>query len=205
MDAVTAPSDGLRAAADALIRDGRAEGIEPDGPLGRWLDAQAGSLRGLAGALDGQAQRIETVLSDVQAASQVELSKLRTALEAAKESVRQGEQAIARARMAQAASTSHHQAVAQRMIDETLPMFAEKLKGLLVVREERLGRERQWRAALVAGLGSMALFGAGFALAGWLDADRLAVFQQCLASPVQSGGHLYCALDQAAAKVAGQR
>ena len=205
MDALTSPSDELRAAAALLIRDGRAEGIEPDGPLGRWLEAQAGSLKGLAGALDSQAQRIETVLSDVQAASRIELDKLKTALEAAQVSVRQSEQALARARTAQVASTSHHQEVAQRMIDETLPMFAMKLKDLLVMRELRLGKERLWRAAMMAGLGSMALFGAGFALATWMDSDRLAVFERCLASPLQSGGHIYCALDQAAANVAGQR
>ena len=115
LDALNIAVEELRTAADLLVRDGRAEGIEPDGPLGRWLDAQARALKGFAGALDGQAERIETVLSEVQAANRTELSKLAMALEAARESVRQGEQAVARARTAQFAATSHQQEVAQGM------------------------------------------------------------------------------------------
>ena len=47
----------LRTAAEGLIAVGRAEGIEPQGPLGQWLNAQAEALRALAEILGAQELR----------------------------------------------------------------------------------------------------------------------------------------------------
>ena len=62
----------LRAAVERLMREGRAEGIEPEGPLGRWLEAQVQALDGFAAILDGQADRFEEVVAKVEAATTAE-------------------------------------------------------------------------------------------------------------------------------------
>lgn len=189
----------LRAAVERLLEAGRVEGIEPDGPLGVWLQAQAEALDGLASVLDDQTSRIQEVLGGIRAASQAELAKLATALDAAREAVRQGDQSIKQARNAQLAATVQQETVSQRMIDETLPMFAERLKGALIIREARWNRERAWKRYALAGLAVLAIFGSGYALSSWSDQESLAAFNRCLAQPIASGGHVYCALDWAAA------
>ena len=66
----------LRAAVERLVHEGRAEGIEPDGPLGVWLEAPSEALEGLAAVLDGQEERFEALLTNIRAANQTELAKL---------------------------------------------------------------------------------------------------------------------------------
>jgi len=189
----------LREAVQRLLHEGRAEGIEPGGPLGVWLEAQAEALDGLAAILEGQEERFEALLTDIRAASETELAKLATALAAAQVAVRQGDQAIKQARNAQITATVQQEAVTQRMIDETLPMFAERLKKALIIREIRWNRERAWKRYALAGLTVLGIFGSGYALASWTGDGRLAAFERCLAQPILSGGHIYCALDWAAA------
>ena len=69
MAAVNPAVEQLRAAADRLVADGRSEGIEPDGPLGRWLEGQAQALAGLAGLLDGQTLRFEELIGGIRTAA----------------------------------------------------------------------------------------------------------------------------------------
>jgi nucleotide-binding universal stress UspA family protein len=192
---VNAAVEQLRGAVERLLREGRTEGIEPGGPLGAWLEAQAEVLDGLASVLDGQTQRFEDVLAGIQAANQTELAKLATALEAAREAVRQGDQAVKQARNAQLAATVQQEAVVQRMIEETLPKFAEALKGALVVREARWNRRQAWTRYALAVITALSIVGTGYGLRAWADQDRLAAYDRCLAAPIAAAGHLYCALD----------
>ena len=199
----------LRAAIERFVHEGRAEGIEPDGPLGAWLAAQVEALEGLAAILDGQEERFEALLTNIRAANETELAKLTTALDLAREAVRQGNQAISQARNAQIATTVQQEAAVQRMVDETLPMFADRLKAALIIREARWNRERAWKRYAVVGLLVLVICGSGYALASWTDQGGLAVFNRCLARPVVLGGHVYCSLDWAAggspAVAGGQR
>ena len=188
------PVEQLRAAAERLLREGRDEGIEPDGPLGSWLKAQAEALDAFAGVLDGHEHRFQEQLDGVKAASQMELAKLATALQAADKAVERGDQAIRQARTAAIAATVQQEAVTQRMIEETLPKFADALKGALVIRETRWNRERAWRRHAVLAAAVLAVFAGGYGLCSWSDQDRLAAFDGCLAQPIVSAGRVYCLL-----------
>ena len=53
----------INGAVDRLKRSARAEGIEVDGPLGQWLEAQADALLGLADVLQGQDDRVGELLA----------------------------------------------------------------------------------------------------------------------------------------------
>ena len=133
MAAVNPAVEQLRAAADRLIADGRSEGIEPDGPLGRWLEGQAQALAGLAGLLDDQTLRFEELIGGIRTATDRELQKAAAATELANQAIKAGELTLRQARTAQIALEVEREGLVLRMIRETLPLFADRLKQALVI------------------------------------------------------------------------
>ena len=127
----------LKASVERLMAEGRAEGIEPGGPLGRWLEAQAQSLSTLAEILGGQSEKIDDTLSRIAAAAGEETERLRTAITAAKETTTQADRALQLARNLQLGAITEQENVTIRMIDQTLPLFVERLQKVLVIREQR--------------------------------------------------------------------
>lgn len=73
----------LRGAVDRLRQAGRAEGIEVDGPLGQWLEAQTQALLGLGDILRGQDDRVGEVLGRIESSAGLELRNLQEAIEGA--------------------------------------------------------------------------------------------------------------------------
>jgi hypothetical protein len=185
----------IHAAVDRLRCVGRAEGIEVDGPLGQWLDAQAEALSGLADVLQVQGERIDETLGRIEGNAAMELRNLREAIEAANHVVRQGEFAMRQARQMQVGVVVERQHLVEKMVTETLPMFAEKLNEVWVIREKGWNVEARDRRFAIAAAVAMSIFMAGYFLSWWQDSGQLAAFNRCLAHPVQAGGHLYCAGD----------
>lgn len=182
----------LRAYAKRLIEDGRKEGIEPDGPLGLWREGQARALHGLADVLDGQTDRIDALMARLSAAASVELEKAAAATALATRAIEAGEIALQQVRNAQVALVVEQESVTKRMVDQTLPFFATKLKDALVIREQRWNKDARRRRLGVAAAVTLAIFIGGYALRAWSDADRLDAFDRCLAHALPSGGHLFC-------------
>ena len=171
---------------------GRAEGIEVDGPLGQWLEAQAQALLGLADVLHGQDDRVGELLGRIEAAAGLELRNLREAIEGANHVVRQGDFALRQARQMQAGVVVERQHLVQKMVDETLPMFAEKLNGALVIREQGWNAKARDRRFAIAAAISAALLLIGYSLSWWQDSGQVAAFNRCMVHPVQFEGQLYC-------------
>ena len=182
----------IHAAVDRLRRVGRAEGIEVDGPLGQWLEAQAQALLGLGDILQGQDGRVGEVLGRIETAAGLELRNLQEAIEGANHVVRQGDFALRQARQTQAGVVVERQHLVQKMVDETLPMFAEKLNGALVIREEAWNAKARDRRYAIAAAISVALMLIGYCLSWWQDSGQVAAFNRCMTHPVQFGGQLYC-------------
>ncbi len=182
----------LQGAADRLRQAGRAEGIEVDGPLGEWLEAQAQALLGLADVLQGQDDRVSEVLGRVETAAGLEFRNLREAIEGANHVVRQGDFALRQARQLQAGVVVERQHLVQKMVDETLPMFAEKLNGALVIREQGWNAQARDRRYSIAAAISTALILIGYSLSWWQDSGQVAAFNRCMAHPVQFEDQLYC-------------
>jgi hypothetical protein len=183
----------LRGAVDRLRQTGRAEGIEVDGPLGQWLEAQAQALLGLGDILQGQDGRVGEVLGRIETAAGLELRNLQEAIEGANHVVRQGDFALRQARQMQAGVVVERQHLVQKMVDETLPMFAEKLNGALVIREEAWNAKARDRRYAIAAAISVALMLIGYCLSWWQDSGQVAAFNRCMTHPVQFEGQLYCA------------
>lgn len=182
----------LQGAADRLRQAGRAEGIEVDGPLGQWLEAQAQALLGLADVLHGQDDRVGELLGRIEAAAGLELRNLREAIEGANHVVRQGDFALRQARQMQTGLVVERQHLVQKMVDETLPMFAEKLNEVLVIREQGWNAKARDRRYAIAAAISVALLLVGYCLSWWQDSGQVAAFNRCIAHPVQFEGQLYC-------------
>ena len=192
MAAVNPAVEQLRAAADRLIADGRSEGIEPDGPLGRWLEGQAQALAGLAGLLDDQTIRFEELIGGIRTAADAELQKAAAATELANQAIKAGELTLRQARTAQIALEVERESLVLRMIKETLPLFADRLKQALVIREQRWNDDIRRRRYVAAGAVALAVFLGGYALRAWSEADRLAAFDRCLARAQLVQGHYWC-------------
>ena len=192
MAAVNPAVEQLRAAADRLIADGRSEGIEPDGPLGRWLEGQAQALAGLAGLLDDQTIRFEELIGGIRTAADAELQKAAAATELANQAIKAGELTLRQARTAQIALEVERESLVLRMIKETLPLFADRLKQALVIREQRWNDDIRRRRYVAAGAVALAVFLGGYALRAWSESDRLAAFDRCLAHAQLVQGHYWC-------------
>jgi hypothetical protein len=171
---------------------GRAEGIEVDGPLGQWLDAQALALLGLADVLQAQEKRVEDFLSRIEASAAAELHNLHEAIKGANHVVSQGEFAVRQARQVQIGVVVEREHMVQQMMTQTLPLFAEKLKGALVIREQGWNAKARDRRYAIAAAISTALFLIGYAVSWWQDSGQVAAFNRCMTHPVQFEGQLYC-------------
>ncbi|MBN8900256.1 MAG: hypothetical protein J0H57_04410, partial [Rhodospirillales bacterium] len=167
-------------------------GIEPGGPLGRWLNGQALTLEALADISEAQMARIEAVVAQVTTAANAEMEKLAAATRLAVAATQNGELAIRQARNAQIALQVEQVNVTDKMIKETLPLFVEKLQGALVLRERRWNDGVQRRRYAVVGLVTLGLFLGGYVLGAWGDPAATNALVQCLANPLQAKGHLYC-------------
>lgn len=189
---MSAAVEQIHAAVDRLRQAGRAEGIEGDGPLGQWLEAQADALLGLANVLQGQDERVGDLLIRIEAAAATELRNLQEGIEGANHVVRQGEFALRQARQMQAGVIVEREHLVQQMVDETLPLFAEKLNETMVIREKGWNAKARDRRYAIAGAISAAFILVGYGLCWWQDSGRVEAVNRCMAQPVQFGGQLYC-------------
>ncbi len=183
---------GLRTAAEGLIAAGRVEGIEPEGPLGRWLEAQAEALRALAEILGGQELRFEELMRNVSAAARAELEKLAAATELGNNVVRAGEVALRQARTAQISLQVEKENLTAMMVKETLPLFVERLKEALIIRERRWNDDVKRRRLATAGLVVLGLVFGGYGVHVWQAWNATSAFDWCWAHGLPSSGRVYC-------------
>jgi hypothetical protein len=195
---VTDEVAALRESVARLVADARREGIEPDGPLGLWLAAQAGALQSLAFVLEGQAERIEAVLGDIDRAAKAELQKAAAALEQGQKALSQGQVVLAQARAAQYHLHLSEQTLVSRLVDETLPLFARHMKEALVIRERRWNQDKGRQRMALAGFVAILVFLSGFAVRTWVDWDRLGLTERCTLHASVEGGHIMCDLTASA-------
>ena len=185
---------GLRTAAEGLIAVGRAEGIEPQGPLGQWLNAQAEALRALAEILGAQELRFEELMRNVNAAASAELEKLVVAAALGNDVVRAGEVALRQARTAQISLQVEKENLTAMMVKETLPLFVERLKEALIIRERRWNDDVKRRRLATTGAAVLGLVFGGYGIHVWQSWEATTTQEWCLWNQLQSNGHIFCDL-----------
>jgi len=189
---VNAAVTRLRTAAEGLIAVGRAEGIEPQGPLGQWLNAQAEALRALAEILGAQELRFEELMRNVNAAASAEVEKLVVAGALGNDVVRAGEVALRQARTAQISLQVEKENLTAMMVKETLPLFVERLKEALIIRERRWNDDVKRRRLATAGLVTLGLVFGGYAAHVWQAWTATGAYDWCWAHPLPARGRVYC-------------
>ena len=80
------------------------------------------------------------------------------------------------------------------MIKETLPLFAERLKDALVIRERRWNDDVKRRRFATAGLVVLGLVFGGYGIRVWQSWEATTTQEWCLWNQLQANGHTYCDL-----------
>lgn len=191
-----APDDGdgsdwitqFRRQTDAVREAATEWAIRWQEPEGRFVSALLGAIEIVGRAATTAQGAIDAAGRDGRAAAEAELAKARELQQAAK-------LALMQARNLQIGAVVEQETVTTRMIDETLPLFAERLQGSLVLREQEASARVNRRRYAIAGAAALVVFLAGFGLSWWQDSSAMGAMNRCLAHPVQASGHYYCRID----------
>lgn len=174
------------AAVQLEVEDAAREwGIRADLVEGKFLSALLGAI-GWTGRV-AQAAQAENrqILKEHREAAELELAR-------AREITRAAQIALNQARNAQIALQVEHENVLVRMVEKTLPMFIDRMKNVLVLRERRMNTEILWRRYAVVGFVTLGVFLGGYGLCAWQDSAVIGAIARCVAQPLEANGHLYC-------------
>ena len=189
-------TERLREATQMLRLAARREGIEPDGPLGAWVEAQDAILTALADNADRQEHLVTHVLNDFKQAAEAELSKQRVI-------TYRTELALQSARDARDSVEVEKARVASDMIKDVSPRIVDGIREAVVIRERRYNRSIELRRAATVGLVMMGLVIGGYTWRfsqDWTAVEQLsqteAALQHCQdTSPYQDkDGRRLCAM-----------
>jgi hypothetical protein len=168
----------------------------------RWNEPEGKFISALLSATSMQGEMLASWQETMNAFTatnreivQAELNILHDSLTGAKYVLQQGEVAIRQARQVQHGVAVDREHMATQMIEKTLPLFADKLKHALVIRERTWNgkvRDRRWAMAAAV---SLTVFLLGYSLSWWQDSGTLNAFDRCLKDPLHAGGQYYCPFD----------
>jgi hypothetical protein len=166
-------------------------GLRPDEPEGRFVSALMGAIGWFARLHETAVKRLEAV-----AAERATVAKMQ--LDAAAELRRHAEAALHQARTAMIQEEVIRENLVARMIDQTLPMFAERLQKCLVIKEWVYNtRVRQRRFYLHAAIGAAVIIGSY--VVGRIDqsgpSQNETLGAYCHRNVFQSAGHAFCVMD----------
>ena len=160
-------------------------GVEAGSVEGRFVSALLGTTRWLGRLCVATQARTEAVVRKNREAAERELAQAREIRRAAEVSLKQ-------ARTALISLEVEKENLTVKMIKETLPLFAERLKDALVIRERRWNDDVKRRRFATAGLVALGLVSAGYGIRVWQSWDATTAFEWCLWNQLQANGHAYC-------------
>ncbi|MGC2297827.1 MAG: hypothetical protein WA476_03420 [Acidobacteriaceae bacterium] len=161
----------------------------------RWQEPEGRFISSLLGAIEIVGRLTISVQSAIDAAAKESRTAAEAELAKARDLQQSAHLALMQARNLQLGAITEQENVTIRMIDQTLPLFVERLEKVLVIREQRWNTDVKRRRYAAAGAVVLAVFLAGFGLSWWQDRDRVAAMDQCLDHPLQAAGHYYCSID----------
>lgn len=182
---MNAVAQRLRAAAAGLVEVARKEAIEPDGPLGQWVQLQKAILEAQADLAEHIEQQVLEAVSDLRDLAKVEVTRLREMVRLASLS---NDRAITEAA---ALSVRKDQALTD-IVKTMVPDVVKAIGGAVVIRERRYNWTVHWgRAAGIATVAGGLLLG-GYVWGGWQPSNAAIAgtiaserIKQCEASPVR--------------------
>ena len=163
----------------------RAWGVRPDSLEGGFVSAlltATGSLGRLCVA----------ALAGFDGLARENREAVKRELAAAKEITRAAKAGLTQADVMLTVVEVEKENLVAKMIKETLPLFAERLKEALIIREKRWNDDVKRRRFATAGAVTLALVSAAYGVRAWQDSAVTGAFYRCLAQPLQASGHFYC-------------
>jgi hypothetical protein len=162
-------------------------GVEADTVEGRFVSALLGTTRWLGQLCVATQARAEAVVRENREAAERELAQAREIRRAAEVSLKQ-------ARTALISLEVEKENLTVKMIKETLPLFAERLKDALVIRERRWNDDVKRRRFATAGLVVLGLVSGGYGIRVWQSWEATTTQEWCVWNQLQANGHTYCDL-----------
>jgi hypothetical protein len=173
-------------------------GIHPHHPEGKFVAALLGAIGWLGELHEAGMRRLEAAGAERAAVARMQL-------DAAIELRRHAEAALHQARTAMIQEEVIRENLVVRMIDQTFPMFAERLQKCLVIKEWVYNTRARQRRFFIAGGITLAIFLGGYVMrvvnefepsqsASTSEVDSLGDW--CAKHVFQSAGHTYCLLDE---------
>lgn len=178
----------FRRQTEAIRQAGDEWAIRWQEPEGRFVSALLGAIEIVGRLTVAVKSSIDASARDGRAAAEAELAKARKLHDAA-------QLALMQVRNLELAATAEQENLTVRMIDQTLPLFVERLEKVLVIREQAWNQGVKLRRHAIAGAAALGIFLAGFGLSWWQDSDRLAAMDSCWTHPLQAAGQTYCRID----------
>ena len=192
------PAD-LHVALAQVERAARDWGIRSDLMEGRFVSALIAAIRAVGEVSEGAKAEFREIAHKGQEIARTEYQQAHELAQAANT-------ALAQARTAQVLAQAEKESLVVRMIKETLPLFAENMRNVLVLREQRWNRDRLRRRYALVGIVVLGIFVAGYGLRAWADQGEVGFADRCLSQPIASHGQVYCDMTAliGAARQAGQ-
>lgn len=161
----------------------------------RWQEPEGRFVSALLGAIEIVGRLTVTMQSSIEASAREGRAAAEAELAQARELQKAAQLALQQVRNLELAATAEQENLTVRMIDQTLPLFVERLEKVLVIREQAWNQGAKLRRCAIAAAATLGIFLAGFGLSWWQDGGRLAAIEACLTNPVQAAGHTYCRID----------
>ena len=164
-------------------------GVRPEQTEGRFTSALLSAIQ-WSGRISQSAQAEFRALSKKQEdVAKLEHGRAQELAKATKATLEQARSALINLEIERENLTT-------RMLQETLPLFADKMQKVLTVRVKDETDVLRFRRVLLAGAATLAVFLCGFGLHAWEDSAKIAAMDTCLARllPGQGAnqGHTYC-------------
>lgn len=166
----------------------RAWDIHPELPEGRLVAA-------LMGAIGWSGRLTQSGHAEFRAMFKRDRDEAKLELQRAQEITKAANAALGQARNAVIGLGIERENIVGRIIKEAMPDVAAKLRDGMVSREVGWDGKARVRGLAAAGAIALGVFGCGYGLRAWGDADAVAArgaMSRCLQRPLWAEGHMYC-------------
>jgi hypothetical protein len=163
--------------------------IREDLKEGKFVSALLGAVEWVGRVSQAAQAEFRQIAQKQSDAAKVELARAEALTKATSATLGQARSALINLQV-------ERENVTVRMIQETMPVFAEKMREVLVTRINDENAALRLKRGLLAGLLAVGVFLGGYGLRAWSDSDAVGALERCLAKPLQAQTagqtHLYC-------------
>jgi hypothetical protein len=164
-------------------------GVRHDLMEGKFVSAFLGAVEWLGRVNQAAQVEFRNIAQKQSDAAKLELARAEALTKATNATLRQARSALINLQV-------ERENLTVQMIHETMPIFAAKMRDVLVTRINDENSALRLKRGLFAALAGVGIFLGGYGIRAWSDSDAVGALERCLAKPVQrqtgDQSHLYC-------------